>query len=222
MIATHKIGDEKEAAKKLSNLWHNIENEDIFVQWPFPGFIRGLISEKSFFNNSPELELVTSKFNENGGKIQRGFSIGITDINNAKYITVNQDIDQSKIPHYVVTSSSVPGFFKYVEENNTILVDGFTIDNLNLRAGINECRKIVSDDDKITVDVVMTNPLTVNYVNMKTYTSFGIYQRGNELQKMYTNYFYLLDIIKAFPDINWRYIVYPHDALPNYPVVPLV
>ena len=200
----------------------NIKSENIFVQWPLPGPIRGLFEKKGFFNNEPELGFVTYTFKKLGGKLQRKISIGIADAQTGEYIKVNQNVGNEKIPYYVVASSSVPGFFDYLIEGKRVYVDGFTVDNLNLRGGIEECQKMVSDDSKIIVDIIMTNPLNVKKYNVSAYNPFVIYQRASQLTNLNNGRYYLFDIMKEYPNINWRYLIYPKDALPNIPFVPLV
>ena len=222
MVAFHKIGEEKEAAAKLIKLWQTIKRTDIYVNWDFPGPIRGFFYKPSFFDNSPELKFIEQKFKENGGRINRRFTFGIADAQTAKYISINQNTDPKKLPQYIVASTSVPGIFKYIIEGNRVLVDGFTIDNLNLRSGIKECLEVVSDPSKIIVDVVMTNPIEIPKYNMNEYKTYYMYQRGREIRNIKQSLFYLYDIVKAYPQINWRYLISPKETLPNYPLVPLV
>ncbi len=161
MIASHAKGEERRASQRLTELWRNIRREDILVNWGFPGPLQGLFSKPSFFDNSPELEFVERKFREVGGKVRRHFTFGIVDAQTGAYIAKNQDTNGSLIPHYIVASSSVPGIFRYILEGSHVLIDGGTINNLNLRGGIEECHKIVDNDSKITIDVIMTNPRTL-------------------------------------------------------------
>lgn len=222
MIAAHKKGEEKNAAFKLTELWRNIVSSDIFVQWPFPGPLRGLFNKASFFDNSPELQLVSRLYNENGGTLHRSISIGMADAQTGKFLTVNQDVGSKRIPFYVVASSSVPGIFNYVVEGNRIYIDGFTVDNLNLRGGIKECQKIVSDDSKITVDLILTNPMELPKYNKSEYSTLEAYSRAKDISSLKKKWFYLLDVMRAFPEVNFRYIVKPQKELPNFPFVPLV
>lgn len=36
------------------------------------------------------------------------------------------------------------------------------------------------------------------------------------------NYYYLLDTMRIFPKVNWRYMIAPKNSLPNYPGIALV
>lgn len=222
MIASHKRGDEKEAARKLTELWHTIKSDDIFVQWPFPGLLQGFYSKPSFLDNRPEFQLVTRLYQQNGGKLHRGISIGIVDAQTGKFFAANGDVGHEKVPLYVTASSSVPAIFNYIVEGNRTLIDGFTVDNLNLRGGIKECQKVVGDDARITVDIILAKPLSLPPQSASTLSTIGLYQRANDINAFHKNWFYLLDVMKAFPKINWRYVVSPEGELPNYPFVPLV
>eukprot|EP00826_Nyctotherus_ovalis_P021610 TRINITY_DN1700_c0_g1_i5.p1 TRINITY_DN1700_c0_g1~~TRINITY_DN1700_c0_g1_i5.p1 ORF type:complete len:343 (+),score=60.84 TRINITY_DN1700_c0_g1_i5:139-1029(+) len=222
MVAMHKVGQEKTAAGKLIDLWLNVKSGDMYEHWPFPGPLRGFFYKPSFLDNSPEIKFVTRKFEEHGSRLQRRFTFGITDAQTGKYFAVNQSIEASKVPHYVVASTSVPGIFKYLPEGNKVLIDGFAVNNLNLRKGIEECKKIVSDDSQIVADIVLTNPISMQKYNMSEYGSLGMYFRGRELSTMRQSFYYLFDTIRGFPKVRWRYVISPKEALPNYPFVPLV
>ena len=157
-MAAHKKGEEKAAAKRLTALWMEIKRTDILENWDFPGPVRGLFSMPSFFNNTPELSFIERKFQESGGQIKRHFTFGVVDAQTGEYIAINQDTDVKRIPYFIVASSSVPGIFRYLIDGKYVYIDGGTINNLNLRGGIDECHKLVDDDSKIVIDVIMTNP----------------------------------------------------------------
>ncbi len=157
MIAAHEKGEEKLAAKKLTELWRNIRRGDILQNWGFPGPMRGFY-DRSFFDNTPELHLLQRKFKEYGGKLRRRFTLGITDAQTGDYIVKNQDVGDENIPHYILASSSVPGIFPYIVEGSHVFIDGGTVNNLNLRGGIEECYKLGAEEEDIVIDLIMTNP----------------------------------------------------------------
>jgi len=222
MIVLHKRGDEKEAAYKLTNLWRTIESKDIFVQWPFPGVLQGLLHKSSFLDSRPEIELLTTTLKRNGNNLHRGICIGIVDVETGKFHKVNQDVGTQKIPLYITASSAVPGLFIPIVEGNHTYIDGFTVDNLNLRGGIQECQRLVGDDSRIIVDMILSNPFKLPKRHIENYTTFGVYQRAEELRAYNKKWFFLIDVMRTYPKVNWRYIVRPSKPLPNWPIIPLV
>jgi len=222
MIASHDIGQEKKAAQELTELWANIKSNNIMQQWAFPGLVQGLYSKPSFFDNSPELGFLQYKFKHYGGKVKRAYTIGIVDAQTGDYLSVNQQIDNSKIPYYIVASSSVPGIFRYIKDGKYVFIDGGTVNNLNLRNGIAECHKLGFEDYQITIDVIMTNPLDAHPYNMTGSKTYDIYHRSHELSKVAQAGYYLLDTMRVYPRIYWRYAIIPKKPLPNYPGIALV
>lgn len=220
LFASTEIGREKELSKKLDELWSTIKSDN---DWPYFGIIRGFFDKTSFFDNSPLLNYITSKFKSFGNKIQRKYTITAVNINTAETIRATENVGAENIPKYVVAPAAVPGFFPCSNINGNPFIDGGTIDNTNIRGGIERCREIVGDDDSlIIVDVMMTNTVTkYTRMNMKNAKSYTLYTRGNQISEEYKTYFYLKDTIAAFPEVNWRYLILPKESLPNYPVIAL-
>lgn len=221
-LAATQIGREKEASRKLSRLWKTIKFEDVVQEFSFLDVVRGFFDRESFLSNAPFPKYITKVLKREGNKLYRRFTIGIVDAHTAKTVIVNGTVGMEVLPKYIVASAAIPGIFPYSVLNNRILIDGGTIDNINLRGGIAQCRDLVEDDSAITVDVILTNPLSrYRAMDMRDEASYNVYLRGNELGEKARNYWYLKDAVTAFPRVNWRYLVAPKEELPNYPILPL-
>lgn len=207
-VAAHPKGTEKVVVQKLKNIWFTIKQESIFADWPFPYIASGFFSKPSFYDSSPEIPYLQEKIKETGGKIYRKFSIGVADAQDGSYLSIDETVGIDRLPFYVAASSAMPGVFKYLKEGNRILIDGGTINNLNLRGGINRCFETVEEED-ITIDVIMTNPLVAHTYDMSKSKTYDVYQRANELSKSIMATYYLQNTIRIYPKINWRYLVIP-------------
>jgi hypothetical protein len=139
----------------------NIKQENIYADWGFPYLVSGFFSKPSFLDSSVELTYLQNTFKALGGKIYRKFEIGITDAQDGSYFSVDERIGADRLPFYVAGSSAMPGVFLYLKDGNKVLVDGGTINNLNLRNGIERCLETVTEEN-IIIDVIMTNPRKPN------------------------------------------------------------
>jgi predicted patatin/cPLA2 family phospholipase len=157
LVAATPIGQEKLAAQRLSNIYMTIEAKNIYADWGFPYIASGFINKGSFLDSSPETPYIERVFKELGGKFYRKINIGICNANDGTYLSVNESVGVNRIPFYVTASSAMPGIFSYVIEGNKVYVDGGTINNLNLRNGIDSCLQFVKEED-IIIDLIMTNP----------------------------------------------------------------
>jgi predicted acylesterase/phospholipase RssA len=222
LLAATPIGKEKEAARKLSRLWATIEFKDVIAEYSYWDIIRGFFDKRSFFDNTPFLKYLTDNLESLGDKLHRKYTIGAVDAYIAKTIIINETVGTQEIPKSVVASAAIPGLFPYSLHQNKTLIDGGTIDNVNIRGGIEQCRQIVDDDSLITIDVIMTNPInTHTTMNMSKQKSYTIYERAKQVAAESNNFWYLNDAITAFPNANWRYLIAPKEALPNYPIIAL-
>ena len=153
----------------------------------------------------------------------RRFPITTVNVETAETFIVNEGVGAVNIPEYIVASSAVPGIFPTSVINGSMFIDGGTNDNLNIKGGIERCREIVGDNDEdIIIDVLMTNALKKStWMDMSEAKTYTAYSRGNEISSEGQSYWYVHDVLKAYPNVNWRYFVVPKEALPNYPVIAL-
>lgn len=215
LLAAFPKGQEKKASEKLTSIYMNIKKEHIYADWPFPYLVSGFISKPSFLDSSVELAFLEREFKALGGKIYRKFEIGVTDAQDGSYFSVGERAGADRLPFYVAGSSAMPGIFTYLKEGNKVLVDGGTINNLNLRNGIERCLESVTEEN-IIVDVIMTNSLVSNTYDMSKSMTYDVYQRGSELSKAVTSSYHLLNTIRVYPKINWRYIVIPKSDISGF------
>jgi len=222
LLAATAIGKEKEAAEKLSKLWATIEFKDVVAEYSYWNIIRGFFDKRSFLDNTPFLKYITAQLQYLGNQIYRKYTIGAVDAYTAKTVIIDETVGVKEIPISVLASAAIPGLFPYSLYQNKTLIDGGTIDNVNIRGGISQCRQIVNDDSLITIDVIMTNPInTRTIMDMSKEKTYTIYERAKQVATESNNFWYLKDAITAFPKADWRYLIAPKKALPNYPIIAL-
>jgi predicted patatin/cPLA2 family phospholipase len=223
VFASTEIGQEQEVSQKLLHFWRTIKADDAIAPWTLSDLVGGFFSKSNFFNNTPLFNYVNRTFQGWGGNVFRKYTITTVNVNTAETIRATESVGSVNIPKYIVASAAVPGIFPNSEINGNFFIDGGAVDNTNIRGGIERCREIVGDDDKsIIIDVMMTNPMTSNtWMDMSSAKSYTLYVRGDEIRGEYKSYYYLKDVIDAFPDVYWRYMIKPEESLPNYPIIAL-
>jgi hypothetical protein len=101
MVGCTPIGQEKQAAARLSNIWMTIESYNIYQDWSFPYLVSGFINKPSFLDSSPEPGYIAKTIAELGSKIYRKMEIGISNANDGSYFTVNETTPLDKLPRYI-------------------------------------------------------------------------------------------------------------------------
>jgi hypothetical protein len=100
-------------------------------------------------------------------------------------------------------------------------VDGGTFTDLNLQDGIDRCREVVEDDRDIIVDVVMCNsdPVKINDLpNHSFFRPYHIWKRQSEFKDFYSAMNDVMEVVKANPYVNYRYVISASEKLPGGPV----
>jgi len=98
------------------------------------------------------------------------------------------------------------------------MVDGGVYSNTNLEYAINKCKDLVDDYDKIIVDVLMcqTDPVEIgSYTKQSMFNALNIYNRKKTIKTYYDTMNDIYPFVRAFPEVNYRYIVAASETLPS-------
>ena len=68
----------------MSDLWKDLRNSDVWVEWPILGPISGLIVEAGLVDNSPLERFLTSKLSM-FEKYERRISLGASNVNTGAF-----------------------------------------------------------------------------------------------------------------------------------------
>jgi len=98
--------------------------------------IRAFFDKPSLLDNSPAKEYLAN-FMKNK-EVKRKISIGITDYAQLHPVVYDLDQDWTKenITNLVLDSASMPFFFPYCIQDNSIYVDGGVLLNLNIHGDV--------------------------------------------------------------------------------------
>ena len=118
------------------------------------------------------------------------------------------------MPRATLSSGSIPGAFppQPWPEFDVTCIDGGTLWNNNFMSAIQRCREIVDNDSDIIVDMVGPFELTLgNWTH--THNALSNHLRHQSIKKFSTHHDQLREFLSAFPDIDFRYLVYPSTPL---------
>jgi len=107
-------------------------------------------------------------------------------------------------------SASIPTIFPpFIWDDGRIFMDGGTIRNVNTLSAIEQCKQLVDDESKITVDVmVCTGPDVAEPMTEDASNTMEWWWRSRGLSDGYLgSNIYKQDMI-AHPDVNWRYMAW--------------
>jgi hypothetical protein len=204
-------------ADSIVSFWNDLTNKNLHKNW-LTGIVQGLLVEPGLYNTAPAVDFLQSKFPS--APNARYYSIGATNANDATYWLFNNfngPMDNNAFRAAILATWATPGILPYVNYNSATLIDGSVLKNLDVAAGVEKCRQLTGfKDSAIYVDTILLHEKdwSANVVANKTHTLAMI-----ELTLKLTSYrATMYDIQKAqwdYPNINWRYNVYPSGGLPS-------
>lgn len=134
-----------------------------------------------------------------------------------RYVTFNES--SPNIPKSSVSSCSIPFVFppqKWddYEGSSIVCMDGGTVWNTNLVTAIERCREQVDDDSEISIDIITVRyPREFNWKDSRNaavnfYEHFQIKYQSHWVDDIF-------EFMKAYPEVNFRYLVNPSKKLPG-------
>jgi predicted patatin/cPLA2 family phospholipase len=214
-VALHAKGDEKECVNWMNSMWLNLTSSNIYSSWPL-GVTQGLLLKEGIFNNAVELEFLTSVLEQfPDKKLKRMMEINTVDIDTGKVVHFNENESWETLPSKVVSSTAMPFAFPHSHLDGHTYIDGGSVWNLDVSMGINRCLETHKAKD-IIIDVLMCDGLQKAEVNdTSDYNTMQNYGRYKSLRSYYGSMSDLDEIIRGYPSINFRYLVFPTEPLPS-------
>lgn len=206
-------GQELEAANFLKETWLNITKTDIYIDWPL-GIINGVMFQKGFFNNGPYIDFV-DHFLRNA-TFKRQFSIGVINANDGKYYTVNESTPLKTLKSYFVASGAIAGFYPFSVINGDAYISGSTLFAVDLFTAIQRCLEITGNvQSDITIDAILLEKNKSLEKNMTGAHSLQFFMRYFQINAFLMSTFYIQDVMRHFPYVNYRYLLTPIAKLPG-------
>jgi NTE family protein len=147
-LATHKLGNEKQASEELKQWWLSLDNSKIYKRWKPFGKIHAAW-RMSFYDSSPLQNLVRTNISLD--KIRatgKMISVGAVSISSGKYHSITQDDDD--FIDAVLASSAFPGMFSPIKMKGHLWLDG----GIKTLSPINTAIDLGATE----IDVITTSP----------------------------------------------------------------
>lgn len=170
-LAQFPIGEEKQAARELVNLWSELNTKSIYKNW-FPFGPWAAIWTSSFYDSSPLIKLIKNNISlDRIRKAGRKISIGALSVTSGKY-TVFTERDDDLI-EAITASASFPGMLCPIKIRDQWWVDGGLKQLTPIQAAI--------DDGAYEIDVIMTSPDVRDKYFIEHPTAIDIIKRSLDL-----------------------------------------
>lgn len=215
-IALHAIGDEKTAVNWMYEMWGQLTSSDIYTSWPL-GMIQGLFFKEGLWDNASELTFLAGKFEAFKEKgIQRRVNIVTVDFDTGEMYRYTENTPVEDIPAAVVASTSMPFAFPHTYLDGHTFVDGGTVWNIDLSGAIERCGEVVKSHKDIIVDVILCNSAqNITRDEQKEYNTISNFQRYQQIRAYYATLSDFYEIVRGYPDVNFRYLLMPQEDLPS-------
>lgn len=165
-------------------------------------------------NTSPLRDFVKNFFDKRGYDFKRRVSFLGVDAITGNAETFNETLSNSDKINGIMTSSAVPFAFMSqhwnFEGRDIVGIDGGSVWMFDVSGAIKRCQEIVDDDSKITVDVVgCASASQPPYSGWETRQTIDNFNRFIEIKQYHDGASNLVEIMAAFPKVNYRHYVWP-------------
>ena len=228
-MALQERGNEIEAVQTLSDLWYNLTTPDVCVNWPLSP-AAGLMTQMGFLDNSPLLNYlkeIGDSFDIT--EMTRRITVSAVNIETGRLHAFTQNNTSKDDFHEAAFSSTcIPGAFPphewKIDGVTNYFSDNFMVSNANPESAIRQClQEVVDDASKITIDVLLLGSMKEFEVkenvdgwmpwNNESDKSFSNFMRARDIKYQYNNSNAVIAAMRAYPQINWRFILQQEDAL---------
>lgn len=219
-IATFEKGDEENMIENLLTLWRGLRKEDVYRPWHgyYIMMVEAFFNQPSLFDNSPLKQKLDDYVK--GKQLKRKLSIGVTDATNADVLIF--DLDQMPIENVtqlILDSTSMPAVFPYQTANDLVLMDGGVMMNIDVHSAVRRCIEMGFDEADIVVDAILPTGASIEKIYGNTsYTGYDMYKRYKQLIEYRAALDDIIHAINDFPEVNFRYIVFPLESIPSFTV----
>ena len=213
-MACFAIREEKNMSQQLVQIAGSLTNQDIYRKWP-GGVLEGVFSKTSIFDSSPLREFLNKTLHSFGGLKDRHFLIGAVSYNTGKMRLWDESYPLEDVVIGAQASAAIPGVFERVQFRGDNYADGGTLKDVNIASGIDRCIKDGYPLQNISVDVILCSNGTLPVVDENDATTIALLRRASEISSSKTGLQLVQDAIQAFPEVEFRYLVYPTQTLPG-------
>lgn len=186
--------------------------KDTFENWKY-SFVQGLFWEKGIVNDTVFLSYLDSKLPKKD-KITRKIVVGTTDSQTGNFVRFTEKLSPHELAYKAGrASTAIPGFFEYVNFKNKTFIDGGVVINLDIGGAVARCQESGFKNKDIIIDIVMCSGNLLKDVNPENFTAAQMLYRYYEITQFQKTMIWISQGLSHWPDVNYRYIVYPKKSL---------
>ena len=151
-----------------------------------------------------------------GKTFKRKIVVSSVDANSGSY--VQWDENSADPMKAVLSSAAIPFAFPDVkwDDPQIIAMDGGSVWNTNLVSAVQRCRETVDSDSQITIDIVVCFAHNIDDKYAVSGNTIDNFMRYKDIKEYYNGMDDVLEYMRAFPDVNFRYYVQPSAPLPIF------
>jgi predicted patatin/cPLA2 family phospholipase len=213
-MSRFKKGEEKQAIEFILKLWRDVKSwKDIYKRWPL-WMLDPFIRKSGLYDTAPMKVFLKNAIQDKN--IERKIIIGAVNLVDGVYKTWDETTlkNDDDFIEAVASSASFPIAFPYENFDNGHYVDGGISVGVDIFSGINRCLDMGFAEKDIVVDTVLCNQIGFD-PNPKDILTPGVAFRIIEIMRHDNSIREVIDAVKLYPQINFRYLVAPEKMLPS-------
>jgi len=179
---------------------------DLFKEWT--GGLAAVLWKPSILNDEPGVEYLGNLLS-NFTEAKRDLIVSTLDYEYGSYTNFTSwDFPYERFNEYIFASASIPMVFQPRHIDGHIYVDGGTVWNTNIASGIDRCYEHTGDYSKITIDIANTDAY---YLPQQEASHHALenYMRHRHIHHFHKKTNDILEVKKAYPEVNYRYYFQP-------------
>ena len=198
-------GEEKQASEWIDQIWARLKSDDIYDT--FLGGEIAALWHSSMYDTEPGRETLKRLIQESGKVgFSRRLAINAVDANTGEIFTMTEaSVPFMDFQEAILASSAVPALFPPIQLQGHLLIDGGTAHNVNIEEAIQRCMEIVDDESKITIDIIICNPESIQVIPKEDRNTWENFKRSMSIKDFYRQTRLINRVKSAHPTINWRF-----------------
>lgn len=208
--AQFAMGDEKAMSEWLVETWTLIKNQNMLAP-PWPGStLHSLLRRPSLFDTSNLRSFLQSRM---GTTVLRNVTVGTTNMVNGDFVDFTEALGMDGLLTAVMCSAAPPFAFPPINFQGTWFIDGGVTINEDSFEAVKRCREMGYSLPEITLDMIFDyHDLELPPATIKN--AKDSINRVTDIQKYYNLHWYVDEIYSSFPEVNYRYVIFPSQHLP--------
>uniref|UniRef100_A0A7S3MN87 PNPLA domain-containing protein n=1 Tax=Favella ehrenbergii TaxID=182087 RepID=A0A7S3MN87_9SPIT len=202
----------------LSDEWNNLRTDSIWKWWP-GGPVAGF-NEKSFMDDTPLIEFLSTTFAEFPEGVKREAMVGTVDANKGEYQRwYLNEIAKDKFgdlgPRACTSSASLPGLFIPQVFEGGVYIDGGTAMGLDAISAVERCLTHVDSEEQVTLDIMLLDRFVAPPPEQDDSDTIANYLRYHEIHSYFKGLENVITTMLTYPNVNYRYILEPSGHYPK-------